>query len=194
MIGIAGGSASGKTTFARSVAKAAGSEQAIILELDRFYRPLRPDANEADFNFDEPSAIDFALVESVISQLLKNGYADAPVYDFATHDRKGYKPFFAAPLVIVEGLLALWHEPLRELLHFKLFVDAPDHVRFERRLDRDIRERGRGRESVERQWRTTVLPMHHCYVEPTKMHADRLVDGQGDLDQTALSVFGQYLQ
>ena len=194
MIGIAGGSASGKSTFARSLAKVAGSGQAIILELDRFYRPLGPADNEAEFNFDEPSALDFALVESVISELFENGHSEAPVYDFATHDRMGYEPLSAAPLVIVEGLLALWHEPLRELLHCKIFVDAPDHLRFERRMHRDVRERGRKPISVERQWTETVLPMHECYVEPTKQHADRLVDGQGDLGHAAQSIFGELAQ
>ena len=191
MIGVAGGSASGKSTFAHSLAKAAGSGQATILELDRFYRPLSPADNEAEFNFDEPSALDFALVESVISELFENGHSEAPVYDFATHDRTGYEPLSAAPLVIVEGLLALWHQPLRDLLHCKIFVDAPDHLRFERRMHRDVRERGREPISVERQWAETVLPMHECYVETTKHHADRLVDGQGDLDHAAQSVFGQ---
>lgn len=188
IIGIAGGSASGKSTFARSIAIASGSGQAITLAMDRFYRPLGPSDSESEFNFDEPSALDFTLIESVINDLSQKGYAQAPVYDFATHDRIGYETIPAAPLVIVEGLLVLWHEPLREMFDFKIFVDVPDDLRFKRRMHRDVRERGRVPISVERQWAKTVIPMHKRYVEPTKHHADQIVNGRGDLAEVAKHV------
>ena len=194
IIGIAGGSASGKSTFARSLAKVAGRGQATILELDRFYHPLGPTADETQCNFDEPNAIDFGLVDSVVNHLVEQGQATTPIYDFATHTRTGYELLHAAPFIIVEGLLTLWHQPLRDALACKIFVQTPDQLRLERRRDRDVRERGRQANSVEKQWRDTVLPMHHNYVEPTKQHADQIVDGEGDLDHAARFIFGQLTQ
>ena len=184
LIGIAGGSAGGKTSLARELTTAAGNKVA-ILQLDRFYHSLQDVENSHLTNFDEPAALDFELLETVLEQLRLNGTASVPKYDFATHTRIGHERLDAAPVVIVEGILTLWHAGVRDLLDFKIYVDAPEKLRFQRRIKRDISERGRDANSVERQWNDTVRPMHDKYVEPSRQHADQLIDGTGNLNNTA---------
>lgn len=184
LIGIAGGSAGGKTSLARELTTAAGNKVA-ILQLDRFYHSLRNAENSQPKNFDEPAALDFELLETVLEQLRLNGTASVPKYDFATHTRVGYEYLDAAPVIIIEGILALWHAGVRDLLDFKLYVDAPAELRFQRRLKRDVNERGRDAQSVEQQWNDTVQPMHDKYVEPSQQYADRLISGTDNLKNTA---------
>ncbi|MGI9468129.1 MAG: uridine kinase [Rubripirellula sp.] len=184
LIGIAGGSAGGKTTLAKELIAAAGNDIA-ILELDRFYHSLGNTKDCHQANFDEPAALDFELLQTVLEQLRTHGTASVPKYDFATHNRIGYEPLKTAPLIIVEGILVLWNSNVRDLLDFRIYVDAPAELRYQRRMQRDMKERGRDAESIERQWNETVSPMHDKYVEPSREYADQLIDGTADLKNTA---------
>ncbi|MDB4633834.1 uridine kinase [Rubripirellula sp.] len=184
LIGIAGGSAGGKTSLAKELVAAAG-ENASLLELDRFYHCLGNTKDCHQTNFDEPAALDFELLQKVLEQLRTHGTASVPKYDFTTHKRVGYEPLQAAPLIIVEGILVLSNRKVRDLLDFRLYVDAPAELRLQRRIKRDMKERGRDAESIEQQWNATVRPMHDKYVEPSRQHADQLIDGTTNLKSTA---------
>jgi len=184
LIGIAGGSAGGKTTFAGELLSAAG-DQLAILELDRFYHPLKATPNQERTNFDHPSALDFDLLEKVLKELQSSGTTSVPNYDFATHNRVGHEDFDAAPIIIVEGILALWNSSIRDMLDLKVYVDAPSDVRLQRRMERDQQERGRDADSIQRQWNDTVQPMHDRYVEPSRGYADQIIDGTANLKNAA---------
>lgn len=192
MIGIAGGSASGKTSLARELAAAAGNKLT-LLELDRFYYCLGNKTNKHLNNFDEPAALDFELLVDVLDHLRTHGTASVPRYDFTTHNRVGYEPLHAAPLIVVEGILVLWHSKIRDLLDIKLYVDAPASVRYQRRLQRDVNERGRDSNSVEKQWNETVQPMHDEYVEPSRHHADTIIDGTAELKKIGKALSAAWL-
>ncbi len=180
LIGIAGGSAGGKTTLAKELIAAAGNK-ATILELDRFYHSCENTQGCDQANFDEPAALDFELLQTVLEQLQTHGTASVPKYDFATHSRTGYEHLETASLIIVEGILVLWSKNIRDLLDHSIYVDAPAETRFQRRLKRDTKERGRDAESIELQWNQTVQPMHDKYVEPSRQYADQLIDGTANL-------------
>ncbi|HBV64217.1 MAG TPA: uridine kinase [Rhodopirellula sp.] len=184
LIGIAGGSASGKTTLAKELIAASGNNVA-ILELDRFYHSLENTKDCDQANFDEPAAFDFKLLQTVLEQLRKHGTALVPIYDFATHSRIGYETLETAPVIIVEGILVLWNSNIRDLLDFRIHVDAPTELRFQRRMKRDMLDRARSAASIEQQWNETVRPMHDKYVEPSRQHADQLIDGTANLKCTA---------
>lgn len=184
LIGIAGGSAGGKTTLAKELIAAAGKNVA-ILELDRFYHPLGSTENCDHANFDEPAALDFKLLQRVLETLHTRGTASLPIYDFATHSRIGYETVETAPIIIVEGILVLWDSTIRDLLDFRLYVDAPAELRFQRRMKRDMQDRGRSAASIEQQWHETVRPMHDKYVEPSRQHADQIIDGNANLKSIA---------
>ncbi|MGI9470370.1 MAG: uridine kinase family protein [Rubripirellula sp.] len=192
IVGVAGGSAGGKTTLAQAMADEAGSATATILELDRFYHPKALSPQERITNFDEPRAIDFELLSSVMGQLNQRGQATVPVYDFSSHDRVGQEPFKATRLIVVEGILALWDDEIRSAFNYRIYVDAPDALRLERRITRDVAQRGRQEEDVRAQWLQTVLPMHRQYVEPTRSHADQVVDGRSDLHQVARTLLHEF--
>ena len=184
MVGIAGGSASGKTTLAREILSLAADNVALI-ELDRFYHPLLPDEDAESKNYDHPSALDFELLRQSCCQLQAEGHATIPIYDFSQHDRVGYEEILAKPIVIVEGILAFWNSAIRDLLKQRLFVETPTEIRFERRRERDRRERGRDDQSIKFQWLETVEPMYHRYVKTTQTYADRTIDGTLDLRNIA---------
>ena len=192
LIGIAGGSAGGKTSLAKELVAAAGNKVA-ILELDRFYHSLGNTKDCRQANFDEPAALDFELLQTVLKQLRTHGTASVPKYDFATHNRIGYEPLKTAPLIIVEGILVLWNRNIRDLLDFRIYVDAPSELRFQRRMKRDMQERGRDAESIKQQWNETVRPMHDKYVEPSRQHADQLIDGTTNLESTANELLNAWL-
>ena len=178
VIGVAGGSGSGKTTVVRRIVDSLGPEQVVVLEHDRYYRDrndLRLEERAA-LNYDHPDALDTnLLVEHV--RMLKAGQAvDVPLYDFTRHarraDRQRYEPRRA---IIVEGILIFTEPVLRELMDVKVFVDADADTRFIRRMQRDVAERGRTLESVVEQYLATVKPMHFEFVEPTKRYADIII-------------------
>ncbi|MBS3967675.1 MAG: uridine kinase [Truepera sp.] len=195
VIGLTGGTGSGKTTVAEAIIAAAGEPQVTLLPQDAYYRaqPNLPFEVREQTNYDEPSAFDTELLVAHLEALLRGEAIARPVYDFVRHDRAPHTiPLASRPVIVVEGILVL-HEPtLRQRLALKIFVDTPPDERFIRRLTRDIKERGRSAESVINQYRRTVKPMHDLFVEPTKQHADLIIPEGGE-NKIALEVLCAYV-
>ncbi len=188
LIGIAGPSGAGKTALAGRVA---GELAAPVLSLDHYYHPHSelPLEERARLNFDEPDALDSLLLAAQVGALARGARIEAPVYDFATHARLPQtSPLGPAPFVVVEGLFALYWESVRRHMATRVFVSAADDVCFARRLDRDVRERGRKPESVFEQYRETVRPMAERHVRPTSAFANLVVSGTGSLDDSVRAV------
>jgi len=176
-VAVVGGSGSGKTWLAGKIADAL-APQAARISLDDFYRDLSavPAAERDLVNFDDPAAIDWAAMEAVMEAIHLGGAVELPVYDFATHTRRRETRRFApVPLVIWDGLWLLHHDWLCQRFAHRIFVHCPAETRFERRAERDIRERGRTLESVRRQFFGQVEPMHGRFVEPQQSAATRVV-------------------
>ena len=190
VIGIAGGSGSGKTTVLRRIVEAFGPDQIAVLEHDAYYRDLShlPFEARTQVNFDHPDALETSLLRAHLEALLAGQPVEKPVYNFTTHTREPYtvrvKP---RPVIIVEGILVLAEPELRELMDIKLYVDAPDDVRLIRRIRRDMQERGRSIESILEQYERTVRPMHLEFVEPSKRLADVIIPG-GGYNQVAIDM------
>lgn len=174
MICITGGSASGKSTYARRLQSLMGNDKCCILAQDHYYFDTPP--HETNRNFDHPTAIDFDLMYEHLC-LLDQGICPAvPVYDFKTHRRTNKVRLIAPrPLILLDGTLILTHEGIRNRMDYCIFIDVPEHIRFERRLRRDIRERGRTETSVREQFRTQVQPMHEIYIDPMKVFANYII-------------------
>ncbi|MBW7916592.1 MAG: uridine kinase [Trueperaceae bacterium] len=190
VIGLAGGTGSGKTTVAKALLAEAGPGNALLLPQDAYYRAQGDMPFEARVltNYDEPSAFDTELLVQHVDRLAAGESVERPVYDFAQHDRSNATLRLApAPIIIVEGILVLFDPHLRERMQLKVFVDAPPDERFIRRLERDVEERGRSAQSVIAQYRRTVKPMHDLFVEPTKQYAD-LILPEGGKNRVALEV------
>tara|TARA_R110002033_G_scaffold111886_1_gene157285 strand:+ start:1410 stop:2015 length:606 start_codon:yes stop_codon:yes gene_type:complete len=179
-IGISGGSCSGKSTLIRKIFDKLGSDQCVILPQDDYFFGLG-DAPEGKggANFDHPDAVDFDQLCKQLAEL-KNGQAiDRPLYDFPTHMPKTEtERTESRPLILIDGILILQHQPLRDLLDFSIFVECDSETRFARRLDRDVHERGRTAQSVHDQFANHVGPMHDLYVEPSKIYADVVINSQ----------------
>ena len=179
VIGIGGGTGSGKTTVARVLCERYALLGVSLLDLDSYYhdRSYLSLDERACVNYDEPCAIDYDLLFSHLNRLLSGRGIEKPRYLFSTHTRSCevdlIKP---TPIIIVEGLFALWEPRICSLMGLKIYVDASPDLRFIRRLQRDLVERGRTVESVVTQYLQTVRPMHQRYVEPTRMNADLVVD------------------
>lgn len=184
-IGVAGGTASGKSTIARAILDSVGAENITHLLHDSYYKPLAQLEAESNgpierINFDHPDSLDTALMIEHIQQLKNDHSVEVPIYDFVSFDRKPTTQHMEPrPVILVEGILVLAERELRDLFDIKIFVDAPADIRFIRRLTRDIEERGRSMESVIDQYLTTVRPMHLAFVEPSKRHADIIVPQGG---------------
>ncbi|MEM1055462.1 MAG: uridine kinase [Bacteroidota bacterium] len=182
VIGIAGGSGSGKTTVQRRVMEAFGPRRIALLDHDAYYVDLAhldPEAR-ARFNFDHPDALETSLMVEHLDALLRGETIEKPTYDFTTHSRRAETETIAPrPVIIVEGILVLAEPALRERMDIKLYVDAPDDVRLMRRIERDLHERGRSIDSVIGQYRRTVRPMHLEFVEPSKRTADVIIPRGG---------------
>ena len=182
VIGVAGGSGSGKTTVVRRIVESLGHDQVTVLEHDRYYRyrsELRLEERAA-LNYDHPDSLETDLLVRHLEQLRAGQPVEVPVYDFARYARLPATDL-AQPrrAIIVEGILIFTDAALRALLDVKVFVDADDDVRFIRRLRRDVAERGRTMESVVDQYLGTVKPMHLEFVEPSKRYADIIVPQGG---------------
>jgi uridine kinase len=181
LVGIAGGTASGKTTIAHKLVEIAGTNQADIVELDRYYRSQdHVDlTTRHSVNYDHPDALEFELLILHLKSLRYGEAVDTPIYDFATHTRlKGQTiRVEPKPIIFFEGILTLCVRELRELFDTTIFVDAPDDIRLTRRIERDIRERGRTRESAIEQWNATVQPMYQQFCEPSRAFAEMGLDG-----------------
>ena len=181
LVGIAGGSGSGKSYITEALLRELGGEDMITIQQDSYYcdlSHLTPD-ERSHVNFDHPDAVDVDLLIRQITNLLMGEAIDMPIYDFVHHVRsENTRRVEPAKLIILEGILIFAISELRELMDIKVFVDTDSDVRFIRRLRRDIQERGRSLESVIHQWETTVRPMHREFVEPWKQYADVVVSGE----------------
>jgi len=182
LIGIAGGSGSGKTLVARNIVRELGSDRVVVIDQDSYYRNLEdiPLRDRDARNFDHPDAFDNELLKVHVRSLLDGGTIEQPIYDYAEHRRLDETRRVGEHLVIVlEGILIFVDPELRALMDIKLFVDADPDVRFIRRLRRDLVERGRSVDSVIRQYEESVRPMHVQFVEPSKRYADLIIPEGG---------------
>ena len=190
MIGIAGGSGSGKTTVANVVLNRVGAHRIVYLPHDAYYRELTglPPNQRADVNFDHPDSLETELLVQHIEALRNWQPIELPVYDFTTHSRTQATIHIEPQrIIIVEGILIYALPELRKLFDVKIFVDTDADIRFIRRLERDITERGRSTQSVIHQYLTTVRPMHLEFVEPSKRYADIIIP-EGGLNTVALDM------
>ncbi len=183
IIGIAGGTGSGKTTVARSVIDRLGSDKVTFISQDNYYKDHShiPFTERESINYDHPFAFDNELLLKHLKQLKNHMLVTAPVYDFSKHARSTTRTVELKPnkIVMIEGLHVLSDEQLRGILDIKVFVDTDPDVRILRRVLRDIEERGRSIQSVYDQYLTTVKPMHEAFIEPSKKYADLIIPEGG---------------
>ena len=183
IIGIGGGTGSGKTSLAKGILAEYGEGEVTVIEQDSYYNDLSHIiyGKRVDQNYDHPDSIDIDLFESHLQQLLNGGKIEIPTYDFSTHVRMDKTTSIRQHhVIVVEGILALHYPQLRKLFTIKIFVETPADIRFIRRLTRDIHERGRTPESVIKQYLSTVRPMHEQFVEPSKYYADLIIPEGGE--------------
>ncbi len=179
VFGICGGSGSGKTTLTRRLLERVEEQGASVLAFDAYYRDLShlPFAERRQRNFDHPDSLDSDLFLEHLDALRRGIDVEVPIYDFATHTMTGrFERVAAAPLLLVEGILLLASEEVASRLDYSIFLDVPEDVRLQRRIHRDMTERGRPEDHVRRQFAATVAPMHDAYVQPNRHRADRIVD------------------
>ena len=189
-IGVAGGTGSGKTTVANVILERVGKQHIAYLPHDAYYREfigLPPD-QKAAMNFDHPNSLETELMINHIEQLKHGNSIEIPIYDFSTNSRTDRTiKVEPQPVIIVEGILLFVDKKLRDMLDVKIFVDTDPDIRFIRRLQRDINERGRTTESVIQQYLTTVRPMHLEFVEPSKRYANVIIP-EGGLNEVAMEM------
>lgn len=182
IIGVAGGSGSGKTTVVRGIVEEMGPDDVTVIQHDSYYcdRSDISPTERAGLNYDHPDALETSLLVEHVRQLLTGSPVQVPVYDFSTHTRTS-ETISVTPrrVVILEGILVLADPDLRSLMDIKVFVDTDSDIRMIRRLERDVRERGRSMESVIRQYLETVRPMHLEFVEPSKRYAHLIIPEGG---------------
>lgn len=190
IIGIAGGSGSGKTTVAQEILKRVGPDQISFLQHDSYYKDLSglPPTQRAEVNFDHPNSLETDLLIEHILALRDGQEVEVPIYNFSTHSRTD-QTFIVRPrrVILVEGILIFVDSTLRDLFAVKIFVDTDPDLRFIRRLERDISERGRTTEAVIKQYQATVRPMHLEFAEPSKRYADVIIP-EGGFNTAALDM------
>lgn len=198
LVGIAGGSGSGKTTFARKIMKRAQKgiqddaqcAPIALVHQDSYYLSPIPSHLKVhgEPNFDHPHAFDWALLREHLQVLKNGGRVEAPIYDFRTSRRlPETESIGPCGTVLVEGIYILWDPQIRALFDLKIFLDVDADIRFIRRLHRDVRERGRGLDGIIRQYYDTVRPMHHEFLEPTRQFADLVVGEETDIASETLA-------
>lgn len=182
IVGVSGGTASGKTTISQAIVRHVSEERVAWIQHDAYYRDLShlPMAERIAVNFDHPSSLESDLLVLHLDALCAGVPVQVPIYDFARHVRcaqtRAVEP---KPLILVEGILIFVEPALRDRFDIKIYVDADPDLRFIRRLRRDVRERARTMDSVVEQYLATVRPMHLEFVEPSKRHADVIIPGGG---------------
>jgi uridine kinase len=187
IIGVAGGSGSGKTYFARELQRIFGDNDCAIIYQDNYYidQSHRFDGDGGSVNFDHPSSLDFNLLAQGLSQLKAGINIEVPIYEFSTHKRLSEiivcKP---RKIILVDGILILDSLVVRGQLDEAIFFDTPEELRFQRRLDRDVHERGRTPEGVKKQFDLQVRPMHEQFVQPSKYYAQTVVCDLGEYSDT----------
>ena len=190
VIGIAGGSGSGKTTVAKQILQRVGPERIAFLQHDSYYKDLSglPPVQRAEINFDHPNSLETELLIQHIADLRDGKAVEVPIYDFSS-DRRTAETFTVYPqkVILVEGILIFTEASLRKMFDVKIYVDTDADLRFIRRLERDLTERGRLTESVIKQYQSTVRPMHLEFVEPSKRYADVIIP-EGGFNTAALDM------
>jgi uridine kinase len=193
VIGICGGSGSGKTTIVRKISELVSDF--VFIPQDNYYKSAEyiSNANITAFNFDHPDAFDNALLIEHLDRLRQGEAVDMPTYDFV-HNRRRDETIRVEPrkLVIFEGIMIFTNQDVRDRIDLKIFVDTPDDIRFIRRLTRDIKERGRTLDSVIEQYLTVVRPGHYQFIEPTKQFADIIIP-EGGANERALNVLVSFI-
>lgn len=190
VFGVAGGTASGKTTVARAILDAVGASQVAYLPHDAYYRDMAhlPLEDRARLNYDHPNSLETELLVEHVKKLLQNQAVRIPVYDFTDHKRTAKTHLVEpSPIILIDGILIFTDPELRDLMDIKVYVDTDADVRFIRRLQRDIEERGRSLESVIDQYMKTVRLMHMEFVEPSKRYADVIIP-HGGLNKVAMDM------
>jgi uridine kinase len=190
VIGISGGSGSGKSTFVKKISEGFRRSAVGMMSMDSYYRDNShiAEAERQELNFDHPSAIDFILLEDHIQGLKRGEPVDQPVYSFITCTRTGDKiRTEPARVFILEGILVLHSESLRKFMDLKIFIDTDPHTRLKRILSRDIHERGRDRKQVLERYKKILIPMHDMYVGPSGQYADIIIPG-GGTDFTSINL------
>jgi uridine kinase len=190
VFGVAGGTASGKTTVAENILGAVGASQAAYVPHDAYYRDMSylPLSERARLNYDHPESLETELLIEHIEQLVDHQPVHVPVYDFTDHRRtEKTRLVEPSPIILIDGILIFTNAKLRELMDIKIYVDTDADVRFIRRLERDMNERGRSLESVIEQYTETVRVMHLEFVEPSKRYADVIIP-HGGLNEVAMDM------
>lgn len=196
VVGVAGGTGSGKTTVTRQILDRVGTEHITYIAHDAYYRDVShlPERLRAQINFDHPDSLETELLIEHLKKLRASQPVAMPVYDFSTHTRtERTREVEPAPVIIVEGILVFVESELRELFDVKIYIDTDADVRFIRRLRRDIEERGRSVESVCQQYLSTVRPMHLEFVEPSKRYADVIIP-EGGFNEVAIEMVAARLR
>ena len=194
VVGIAGGSGSGKTTVVHRILDRVGWDRIAYLPHDAYYKDAShlPWEERIHLNYDHPQSLDNDLLITHLHMLLRGEAVDAPIYDFSHHIRSDKtRRVLPSPVILVEGILVFVDSRLREMMDIKLYVDTDADIRFIRRLLRDINERGRTVQSVVEQYQQTVRPMHLKFVEPTKSYADIIIPEGGHNDVAMEMVIGR---
>lgn len=195
VIGVAGGSGSGKTTVVSHIIDAVGSENLVLLQHDSYYRDLKHLSFEQRVkqNFDHPAALETELLIRHVNALLSGYSIKCPIYDFKNHVRsENYSTYTPKPIILVDGILIFYERELRDLMNIKIFVDTDDDLRLLRRLKRDLNERGRSIDSVLNQYEQFVRPMHLEFVEPSKRYADIIIP-HGGQNKVALDILNSFI-
>ena len=190
LIGIAGGTGSGKTSIAKAIASDFGKSEVALIEQDSYYKDLSNLTMEERslVNFDHPDAIDFTLMSDHLKELLVGNMVDVPIYDFKTHTRRREsRAIEKHHIIILEGILTLFDQTIRNMMDIKIYVETADDIRIIRRVKRDINKRNRIFDSVIEQYYKTVRPMHIQFVEPTKKYADIIVP-EGGQNKVAVDI------
>ena len=190
LIGVAGGTCSGKTTVSERLAELAGDDSLALIKLDSYYvtRTHMPFAERQLLNYDHPDAFDWSLLNDHLAALAAGVSVPVPIYDYAIHDRSEHvRMVHPAAIVVVEGILVLYEPTLRYRFDLRVYIDTDADLRLIRRLQRDVAERDRTPESIIHQYLSTVRPSHEQFIEPSKRHAD-VIFPQGGLNEPALEV------
>jgi uridine kinase len=190
LVGIAGGSGSGKTTFAKKIIQQVNDPSVILLHQDSYYlaEPSPQLKVHGESNFDHPDAFDWKLLREHLSLLKMGKEIPAPIYDYRNSRRTTeVEKIGPCKTVIMEGIYTLWDAAIRDLCDIKVYLNVEADIRFIRRLHRDVRERGRTLDSIIRQYYDTVRPMHHEYLEPTRQYADIAVGEETDIAAEVLA-------
>jgi len=196
VLGIAGGTGSGKTTVTERVIRAVLPRQVAVIPMDNYYKEQSHLSfkERAQVNYDHPSAFDTDLLYEQVQSLIGGQVVKMPQYSFTRHTHEENTiQMFPQPVIVLEGILILFEERLRELMDLKVYVDADPDVRFIRRLERDLHERGRSLSSVVQQYLAYVRPMHLRFVEPTKRYADVIIP-HGGHNEAALSMLVSHIK